>query len=121
MPRRGDVQAPRRRCRRRRGTSRDAGKRRCRGLVVGLVVIVLVGWFVDVMTAGALGLPVVVGGLVLLKLATGMTSAVVVELDFLVEPRFETSDLDTTVTSFGSTGGFGLIVDVAGATLRISK
>ena len=87
---------------------------------MGLVGIVLVGRFVDVVTAGASAVPAVVGGLVLLNVATGVSTAVV-ELDLLVERVLASAGPDTTEVSFGSTGGFGLIVDVVVVTLGISK
>jgi len=119
--RRADVQGARRPCRRSRGSGRcGSGKRRCRWVVAGRVVI-LVGRFVDVVTAGASALPAVLGGPVLLSLATGMSIAVVAELDFLVERTFTSVDPDTAEVSFGSTGGFSLIADVVAETLGISK
>jgi len=84
-------------------------------------VVILVGRFVDVVTAGASALPAVLGGPVLLSLATGMSIAVVAELDFLVERTFTSVDPDTAEVSFGSTGGFSLIADVVAETLGISK
>lgn len=107
-------------CRRRRGSGRCAsGTRHCRWVVVGLAVIVLVGRFVVVVTAGASAVPVLVGGLVLLKVEMGMSTAGVVELDFVVERIFAGVGPDTTELSFGSTGGLGLIVVVM--TFGISK
>jgi hypothetical protein len=89
--------------------------------VVGLAVIVLVGRIVVVVTAGAAVVAVVVDGLVLLNVLTGMSTAVVVEIDFVDESIFASAGPDATEITFGSTGGLGLIVDVVVATFGISK
>jgi len=90
------------------------------GVEVGLATVVLVGAAVGVLAAGAsvVGglvaglLRAFVGGLLVLGVATGMNTVVVVVTTFLTERFLVGSDFDGTELSFGTTRAFGLFVVV---------
>jgi len=85
------------------------------------VTVVPVGAIVDGVAAGASVVPGLVGGLVVLEVATGKTIVGVVVTVFLVERLLAELGLDGAEVSFGSTAAFGLLVDVVAVSFRIPK